>query len=135
VIGPKEPCRVRYRRRTQPSVTMAMGTKMAEVAQGAGGVEVPQAVQQAAAAAGCPAHAAKPASASPEPARSMKVRIDRDLCQGHAVCASEAPEVFAISPNDQRVMLKVAKPGPELHAKVRAAAGFCPNSVIKIEEE
>lgn len=141
VIGPKEPCRVRYRRRAQPSVTMAMGAKMAEVAQDAAasakghanGVEVPQAVQQAAAAAGCPAHAhvAKP---SPEGAGAMKVRIDRDLCQGHAVCASEAPEVFAISPKDHKVMLKVAKPGPELHAKVRAAAGFCPNHVIKIDE-
>lgn len=138
VIGPKEPCRVRYRRRERPSVTMAMGSQMAAVAQDpsglrAAGVEIPQGVPQAA-AAGCPAHAhaARPASTG---GATLRVRLDRDLCQGHAVCASEAPEVFAISPNDQKVMLKVARPSAELHDKVRAAASYCPNNVIKLERD
>ncbi len=27
----------------------------------------------------------------------MKIIVDRDLCQGHGVCESEAPEVFSVS--------------------------------------
>ena len=27
----------------------------------------------------------------------MRVVVDRDLCQGHGVCESEAPEVFTVS--------------------------------------
>ena len=26
----------------------------------------------------------------------MRIRVDRDLCQGHGVCESEAPTVFAV---------------------------------------
>ncbi|UJR78359.1 cytochrome P450 [Sandaracinus amylolyticus] len=139
VIGPKEPCRVRYRRRAQPSVTMEMGTELAAAAKDAivaevsGAKEVPQAVQQAAAAAGCPAHA-HVNGASASKGASLRVKVDRDLCQGHAVCASEAPEVFAVSPKDHKVMLKLARPPVELHDKVRKAAQYCPNHVIRIEE-
>lgn len=151
VVGPKEPCRVRYRRRAQPSVTMAMGRELAKAASdpraASGGGEVPQHVQQAAAAAGCPAHAhangahvngAHANGASGETARAaegtLRIRVDRDLCQGHGVCATEAPELFALSPKDQRVMLKVARPPAELHAKARAAEAYCPNRVIRVEE-
>ena len=31
----------------------------------------------------------------------MKIAVDRDLCQGHAVCQSEAPEVFAVEDKGQ----------------------------------
>lgn len=125
VIGPKEPCRVRYRRRARPSVTMEMGGELAAVASSP---------EHAAAGKGCPAHAS-PTGAGTEPAvGALRVRVDRDLCQGHAVCASEAPEVFALSPKDQKVVLKVARPPAELHEKVRAAARFCPNHVIRIDE-
>ena len=31
------------------------------------------------------------------PPASVKVTVDRDLCQGHGVCESEAPEVFSVS--------------------------------------
>lgn len=141
VIGPKEPCRVRYRRRARPSVTVA---QMSEAAEAAARTAPPQ---------GCPAHAhgghasgahasgtvatasgAAPtteASASP---RKLRIRIDRDLCQGHGVCAGECPEVFAVG-KDQKVILKVARPEPALHAKVRLAAEHCPTRTIRLEEE
>ncbi|MDQ3035342.1 MAG: cytochrome P450 [Myxococcota bacterium] len=154
VIGPKEPCRVRYRRRAQPSVTMAMGSELAAMSKDAAavagtngaevngangghvnGAAIPAEVAAAAKAAGCPAHAHAPQHTAPEATSpSLRVRIDRDLCQGHAVCVGEAPEVFAISPNDGKVMLKVARPSAELHAKVRAAAEHCPTRSIRIEE-
>jgi sterol 14alpha-demethylase len=128
VIGPREPCRVRYRRRANPSVTMAMGAELARAAaaSAASAARAPSAGAAPAAAAGCPAHA-RPAESA------LRVRLDRDLCQGHAVCASEAPDVFAVSPRDGKVMLKVARPAPELHASVRAAASHCPTGAIRLE--
>ena len=131
VIGPKEPCRVRYRRRAQPSVTMAMGTELSKLANGA----PEQDVAARAIALGCPAHvhAPKPEVAEATEAKPLRIRIDRDLCQGHAVCASEAPEVFALG-KDNKVILKLARPPAELHAKVRAAAAHCPTRTIRIEE-
>jgi sterol 14-demethylase len=139
VIGPKEPCRVRYRRRAQPSVSMTMGAEMAAIANdaaaahGNGGAHDP-AVVKAAAAAGCPAHAPATRAASEGTSKKIRIRVDRDLCQGHAVCVGEAPEVFALG-KDQKVMLKMARPPAELHAKVRLAAEHCPTRTIRIEEE
>jgi sterol 14-demethylase len=127
VIGPKEPCRIRYRRRAHPSVTMEMGAKMASLTE----KPVDEATAAAAKAAGCPAHAHGAAQNQGE--TTLRVRIDRDLCQGHAVCVGEAPEVFALG-KDNKVMLKVARPPAELHAKVRAAAQHCPTRTIRIEE-
>lgn len=131
VIGPKEPCRIRYRRRAKPSVTMEMGAALATaVAEEAGSASV----TQAAAAAGCPAHAHENgAKRAAEPA-TLRVRVDRDLCQGHAVCVGEAPEVFALG-KDQKVILKVPRPPAELHEKVRAAAKYCPTRTISLEEQ
>lgn len=129
VLGPKQPCRIRYRRRAQPSVTMQMGQELAAIANEP--VETAPEVKAAAAAAGCPAHA----HAAPEaPATALRVRVDRDLCQGHAVCVGEAPEVFAIG-RDSKVILKVPRPPAELHAKVRAAAEYCPTRTIRLEEQ
>ncbi len=126
VVGPKEPCRVRYRRRAHPSVTMAMGGELADVAK-----QAPEKVSAPPAA--CPMHAKPESTPKSEPA-ALRVRIDRDLCQGHAVCVGEAPEVFALG-KDNKVMLKLARPPAELHAKVRAAAEHCPTRTIRIEEQ
>ena len=32
----------------------------------------------------------------------LRVEVDRDLCQGHGVCESEAPEVFEVGTFDGR---------------------------------
>lgn len=163
VIGPKEPCRVRYRRRANPSVTveqMSAGQALAEApppgcpahtGSGAAGVgaNVDASVgASVGASSGQPAHAAPPPACpahvsgqavapAPTQARSgdvmLRVRIDRDLCQGHGVCAGECPEVFAVG-RDQKVMLKTPRPPRELHEKVRQAALHCPTGTIKLEE-
>ena len=139
VIGPKEPCRVRYRRRAQPSVSMAMGAELSTLAgkpeTHANGHASAEDVAAKAIAAGCPAHVHAPKPSAPlAEGTSLRIRIDRDLCQGHAVCVGEAPEVFALG-RDNKVMLKVARPPAELHARVRAAAEHCPTRTIRIEEE
>ena len=68
----------------------------------------------------------------------LRVRVDLDLCQGHGMCHEEAPEVFRVV--DRRgdyahVELLQERPPEALRAKVLAAARFCPNRVISVEED
>lgn len=67
----------------------------------------------------------------------MRVRVDLELCQGHALCREEAPEVFDVIERagayDQMKLLD-EHPPETLRAKVEAAARHCPNRVIRIEE-
>ena len=63
----------------------------------------------------------------------MKVIVDRDLCQGHGVCESEAPEVFKVSKTGVVEILDEVPP-PELRAQVEAAVKFCPTHALRIEE-
>jgi sterol 14-demethylase len=126
VVGPKEPCRVRYRKRAQPSVTMQMAPALGQAVNDA-------ATAEAAIAAGCPAHVHGGAK-SKAPARKLQVVLDRDLCQGHAVCVGEAPEVFCLGA-DGKVEAKTTEIPGELQAKVRAAAKYCPTRAIKLRED
>ncbi len=64
----------------------------------------------------------------------MRIVVDHDLCQGHGVCESEAPEVFAV-PKSGRVAVKEAAPPAELRAKVEMAAKYCPTHALRIVEE
>lgn len=67
----------------------------------------------------------------------LRVRVDLDLCQGHGMCHEEAPEVFRVvdRPGDYpQVELIQERPPEELREKVLAAARFCPNRVIRVEE-
>jgi ferredoxin len=63
----------------------------------------------------------------------VKVSADYDLCQGHAECTVEAPEVFALGDNDQVVVLD-ATPPALVADKVRAAVRYCPTHALTIEE-
>jgi ferredoxin len=68
----------------------------------------------------------------------MRVVVDLDLCQGHAVCQMEAPEIFRVvdRPGDYpRVEVILERPPEELRAQAEAAARYCPNRVISIRED
>ena len=68
----------------------------------------------------------------------MKIKFDLELCQGTSVCIGEAPEVFDVIEVDDgypQVKVLIDNPPPELRAKVEAAARFCPNHVITLEED
>jgi sterol 14-demethylase len=109
-------------------------------------------VAEAARAAGCPAHphagaangasAAHGSGARPQPpavegaAPSLRltVVVDHDLCQGHGVCVGEAPEVFRLGANGKVEPITTA-PEPALHARVRAAAKYCPQRAIRLIEQ
>jgi len=65
----------------------------------------------------------------------MRVRVDTDLCQGHAVCVVEAPAVFALDPQTRRVVVLAERPDESLRAEVRRAVKYCPTRAIRLEEE
>jgi sterol 14-demethylase len=105
VVQLEQPCRVRYRRR-----------------------------EAAGAAAGTAAAQAGGAAAS-SAARGLRVRVDRDLCQGHGVCAGEAPELFQLDPKTgELVVLRESVP-PELHAALSAAVRHCPTRALSLRDE
>jgi ferredoxin len=67
----------------------------------------------------------------------VRIRVDLELCQGHGVCALEAPEVFRVVPVPgayDRVELIVASPDEALREKVEAAVRFCPNRVLSLAD-
>ena len=64
----------------------------------------------------------------------MRVVVDLDLCQGHAVCESEAPEVFAV-PKKGKVSLLDAAPPESSRTAVLAAIQYCPTHAIALEED
>jgi sterol 14-demethylase len=102
VVGPKEPCRVRYTRR-----------KVAGVAVGGAGAGV---------------------ASQNKLARRFRVELDLDLCQGHAVCVGEAPELFRVR-GLGKVELATSTFAPELYPRAVAAAKYCPTKTIRVVEE
>ena len=64
----------------------------------------------------------------------MKVIVDRDLCQGHGVCESEAPAVFTVSKKNVVEVLDES-PSEEQRPQVEAAVKFCPTHALKLEED
>jgi len=105
VIGPSQPCRVRYRRR-QPQTTLRTPRPAESRATGS-------------------ARAADP--------KPFRVVCDLDLCQSHAACMGEAPEVFRVG-RVGKVSLIQEHPAPELRAKVEAAVKHCPTGTLRIED-
>ena len=65
----------------------------------------------------------------------MRIKVDWDLCQGHAVCASEAPEVFAFDKEQSKVQVLLESPPEALRAQLAAAVKYCPTRALSIEEE
>ena len=64
----------------------------------------------------------------------MRVVVDRDLCQGHGVCESEAPAVFAVSKKGVLEILDDAPP-PALRAQIEMAVQYCPTHALRIVED
>ena len=65
----------------------------------------------------------------------MRIEVDLGLCQGHGICAEEAPEVFRVVERPgayDHVELIVESPEQGLREKVEAAARYCPNRVLRL---
>ncbi len=59
----------------------------------------------------------------------FEIKIDRELCQGHAACMTEAPEVFHVDDGGNLTILQ-ENPSMELLEKVRLAEKYCPTKAI-----
>lgn len=66
--------------------------------------------------------------------RGARVAVDLDLCQGHAVCVSECPEVFRIDPETKQVRILDPTPPEVLRPMVDAAIRHCPTRALRFEE-
>ncbi|RJF86513.1 cytochrome P450 [Oleomonas cavernae] len=111
IVQPKEPCRVRYRRRDPAGIASDYGASGAP-----------------AKASGCPAPAHQPAAVQMP---AITVMVDRQLCQGHAVCTGESPAHFQVGDDGILKLLKEEVSEAELE-KVQLAALHCPNAALRI---
>ncbi len=67
--------------------------------------------------------------------KKYRIVVDKGLCQGHSVCAAEAPELFRIVDGGlayPQAEVIPAEPPAELISKAEAAAEYCPNGAITI---
>jgi sterol 14-demethylase len=66
------------------------------------------------------------------PRGTFRVCVDLDLCQGHAVCADEAPEVFEIDREENKVVLRTRNPNASHRERVEKAVRHCPTRALSI---
>jgi ferredoxin len=64
----------------------------------------------------------------------FRIVVDRDLCQGHGVCESEAPDVFEVPKHGTVEVLDEAPPEAQ-RAAVRNAVKYCPTHALSLVEE
>jgi ferredoxin len=64
----------------------------------------------------------------------MRIEVDLDLCQGHAMCELEAPGVFSV-PRKSKVTVADPAPAESQRAAVEAAVRFCPTQALKLIDD
>jgi sterol 14-demethylase len=74
-------------------------------------------------------------SESAGPAAPFRIALDLDLCQGHGVCVSECPDVFALDEETHQVRLLQARPPESTRAKVQAAVKYCPTGALQVVQD
>ena len=62
----------------------------------------------------------------------MRIELDEDLCQGHAVCCDEAPEVFELDADSGKVRVLVLEPPEALRERVARAVKYCPTFALRV---
>ena len=64
---------------------------------------------------------------------AMRIKVDFDLCKGHANCMGEAPDVFQVDDKGYLTILH-EEPPAESRERVELAVKHCPTSAISLEE-
>ena len=66
----------------------------------------------------------------------MRVRVDFDLCQGHAECQAEAPGWFTVGKGaEAKVRAKRGTVPDDQIDEVREAVRYCPTQALSLVEE
>jgi sterol 14-demethylase len=63
-----------------------------------------------------------------------RIVVDRDLCQGHAVCEGEAPSLFSVSKKGELTILD-QRPRHDARERAEAAVRFCPTHALSIVDD
>ena len=87
------------------------------------------------AAAVAPPASRAAAAGARDAAGALRVRVDKDLCQGHGVCAGEAPEVFRVDPATGLVELLQENPDEALRERVEKAVRYCPTRALSLTQD
>ncbi|MGA2208222.1 MAG: ferredoxin [Acidimicrobiales bacterium] len=61
----------------------------------------------------------------------MKIRVDPDLCQGHARCFALVPELFSVDDYGLSSVIGDGTVPPELEEKAKLAIANCPEFAIE----
>ena len=64
----------------------------------------------------------------------FRIVVDRDLCQGHGVCESEAPELFEVD-RDRKVRVLDPTPDDSQRTALELAVKYCPTHALSIAED
>ncbi len=64
----------------------------------------------------------------------MKVEVNYDRCEGHAICVGLAPSVFEIGDDDEQVRIINDTPDESVQANVILAAKRCPIGAITVTD-
>jgi sterol 14-demethylase len=64
----------------------------------------------------------------------VRIKVDLDLCQGHGVCVTEAPDLFEVDDSAHLVRVLVEEPDESHREALRLAAKYCPTFAIAIED-
>lgn len=64
----------------------------------------------------------------------MRVDVDTDLCQGHAMCVVEAPDVFAVDKGDGHVRVLQPEPDESQRPAVGDAVRYCPAMALTLHD-
>ena len=64
----------------------------------------------------------------------MRIEVDLDLCQGHAMCELEAPAVFSV-PRKGKVTVTDSRPPEAMRAAVEAAVRYCPTQALTLADD
>ena len=63
----------------------------------------------------------------------MKIAVETDRCQGHALCHMNAPELFAADDVDGHAIVLVDGVPPDLRDVARGAMRACPERAISLD--
>jgi ferredoxin len=63
-----------------------------------------------------------------------RIEVDLDLCQGHAMCELEAPDVFKV-PKRGKVEILDTEPPDDVRDEVQNAVDMCPTQALLIKEK
>lgn len=112
IVQPKSPCNIRFYRRVSTSFKTEFGkSQKAELKT-------------------CPHQAASMPSAVE---KTLKLEVDRQLCQGHSVCVGEAPDYFKLEESGSLSILRESVDEND-RDKIEKAVKYCPNRALKILE-